>query len=110
MQGWVIVLLALLVLFAIASASLVLRRKPPAPPNLSARGEAIQEVRRERQRAAEALGSELLERRVQLDARRGPLAGNSQIDEQFRELEGRLRAGEITEQEFEGQKARLLGG
>jgi uncharacterized membrane protein len=109
-QLWLILLVVLLVLFAVATASIVLRRRPPAPPDLSARSEAIEEVRRERQRAAEALGTELLDRRVQLDARRGPLAGYSQIDEEFRALEQRLQAGEITEEEFEREKSRLLGG
>lgn len=110
MQLWLVLLVVLLLLFAVATASIVLRRRPPGPPDLSSKSDAIEEVRRERQRAAEALGAELLDRRVQLDSRRGPLAGYSQIDEQFHALEQRLQAGEITEEEFEGAKSRLLGG
>ena len=110
MHVWLTLLVVLLLLFAVATASIVLRRRTPAPPDRTTRGEAIEEVRRERQRAAEALGGELLERRVQLDARRGPLAGYSHIDEQFHTLEQRLQAGEITEQEFEEEKYRLLRG
>jgi uncharacterized membrane protein len=58
----------------------------------------------------EATGTALLERRVQLDARRGALQGDAGIDREFDRLLDRLRAGEITEEQFEQEKRRLLGG
>ena len=110
MQLWLISLLILLVLFAVASAAIVLRRSAPTPPTRSERSEAIDEIRRERQRASEALGSVLLDRRVQLDSRRVALQGVSHIEDQVHELEERLQAGEITEDQFEQEKSRLLSG
>jgi hypothetical protein len=110
LQLWLVVLVILLAVFAIASAAIVLRRGAPAPPDLSTPEVAVEEARRERRQAAEALGSELLDRRVALDARRGPLAGNAQLDGQVHELEQRLHAGEISMVEFEREKTRLLGG
>jgi hypothetical protein len=50
-----------------------------------------------------------LERRAELDARRGALGGQSEIFDAFEKLEQRLRAGEITEDEFEAEKIHLLG-
>ena len=72
------------------------------PPDEAERGQ--------RRRAAEELGDQLLARRIALDARRGTLDGNSAIDEALTSLEARLRDGDISEDEFEAEKVRLLGG
>jgi hypothetical protein len=64
--------------------------------------------RRERQNAAEEIGTELIQRRVALDGRRGPLAGDTLLLDEFERLEQRLHAGEISEDEFEAEKIRLL--
>lgn len=69
---------------------------PPAPPPPS--------------RELEQLGSELLARRIDLEARRGALQGNESLDQAFTRLEERLRQGDITPEEFEREKIRLLGG
>ncbi|GAC1468771.1 MAG: hypothetical protein PVSMB1_17470 [Gemmatimonadaceae bacterium] len=58
----------------------------------------------------EERGSELLHRRAALDATRGTLGGNTQIFDEFEELEQRLRGGEIDDAEFERRKIELLGG
>lgn len=59
---------------------------------------------------AQEIGTELLARRVELDARRGTLGGNSGIDAEFDRLQQQLRAGEISEEQFEREKIRLLSG
>jgi hypothetical protein len=61
-----------------------------------------------RMQALEDRGTELLERRVELDVRRGALGGQTRIHDAFVELEQRLRAGEISEEEFEREKVQLL--
>lgn len=63
----------------------------------------------ERERAQE-IGTELLSRRVELDARRGTLAGDTSIDAEFDRLQQQLSTGEISEEQFEREKIRLLGG
>jgi hypothetical protein len=73
---------------------------PPAPePDRSAEREQAQSV-----------GTELLARRVELDARRGALQGDAGIDAEFDRLVEQLRSGAISEEEFEREKIRLLGG
>ncbi|MGH2442533.1 MAG: hypothetical protein ACRDFX_05165 [Chloroflexota bacterium] len=65
-------------------------------------------ARRARERALERQEIELLERRIELDGRRGPLAGDRSIDEALMVLEARFRSGEISEDQFEAEKIRLL--
>jgi|SRR5579875_3798624 len=62
------------------------------------------------QHRLEAQEDELIERRIQLDARRGPLAGDADVLARLDELDARRTRGEITEQQYEAEKLRLLGG
>src|SRR5579884_1581211 len=55
-------------------------------------------------------GTELIERRVNLDARRGTLGGDANLLEQLDELTVRHNLGEISDDEYEAEKVRLLGG
>jgi uncharacterized membrane protein len=82
-------------------------RIPPTPVDVQ-----VEELnaRRELEQAVDARGSELIERRVELDARRGTLGGDVGLERALDELYKRLEAGEISEQDFEAQKVRLLGG
>ena len=82
--------------------------RAPTPPAIAPARDAAADD--ETRRALREHEDELLERRIELDARRGTLMGESQIEDAFVELEDRLRAGEIDEDEFERQKVRLLGG
>lgn len=103
----IIVVLAL----AVGMAVFALRRQPAvSPPPLVKPDEEAYAARQAKQRVLDAHGAELLARRVELDARRGTLGGDSVVYSAFEELEQRLRAGEISEQEFETEKVRLLGG
>lgn len=86
------------------------RQTPIAPPPVVEPAQKDLDALRARQRVLDARGSELLARRVELDARRGTLGGDTTIDAAFVELEQRLRCGEISEDEFEAEKIRLLGG
>lgn len=61
-----------------------------------------------RMQALETRGNELLKRRIELEASRGTLGGQSRIYKAFEDLENRLRAGEISEDEFEKEKISLL--
>ena len=63
-----------------------------------------------RQKLLEERGSELIERRVELDARRGTLGGDAELLHKLELLEERRRKGEISEEAFEREKTRLLGG
>ncbi len=108
---WIVLLIAVLAVFATAAIVIALRRQeevPPPVPNVE--GPDDEAVRMARQRALEERGEELLERRADLDARRGTLQGNSAVDEELDRLWERLRTGEIGEEEFEAEKIRLLGG
>lgn len=67
-------------------------------------------TREARHRAVDQQGSELLERRVDLDGRRGTLTGDAGVYAAFDDLERRFRAGTISEDEFETEKVRILGG
>ena len=103
-----VILLIFVILGAAIAVAAVRRREaePPSPPLL----EEDPATRVERQEALEARGTELLHRRIELDTRRGPLGGETAVYEAFVELERRLRAGEISEADFETEKIRLLGG
>jgi uncharacterized membrane protein len=106
----VIVVVVLFVLLAMGLAVVALRRAPEAPPVVVAPPDEDAAERRARFDALDEHGTELLQRRVELDDRRGTLGGNEQIYAEFEELEARLRAGEISEDEFEQGKVRLLSG
>lgn len=111
MTLWIILVLVVFLLFAGVLTVFVLRRPgEPLPPPLPSAAEEDPEARRTRQRMLDERETELIERRIELDARRGPLGGNNQVYEAFEELEQRLRSGELSEEEFEAEKIRLLGG
>lgn len=107
----VLIAIVLFLVLAALVIAIVMRRPqpalPPAPP--AADGEEAR-ARRERQEALDTRGSQLIERRVELDARRGTLGGDVDLERSLDELYQRLEAGEISEQEFEAEKVRLLGG
>lgn len=110
-MGLLLALVVVLVLALVTAAILLLRRRrpepipvPEAPPQIDPAAEAA------RHKAIDERGSELLERRVDLDARRGTLTGDSAVYDAFDRLEAQFRAGEITEDEFEARKVRILGG
>lgn len=105
----VIVVLVFLVL-AGALAAVALRRQKP-PPRMQAAGPEEDEASTlARHELLEQRGTELLHRRVDLDGRRGTLGGNTELYEAFERLEAELRAGTISESNFEQEKVRLLGG
>ena len=110
MATWLILVIALVVLLAFAVAAVLLRTRAAVPPVRVREPSEDFEERQQRQRAVESLGRDLLDRRVALDARRGPLQGNMTLDEELDDLERSFRSGEITEDEFERRKIRLLGG
>lgn len=105
-----LVLLGLACLLTLAAVFLLRRTRGAAPPPVVETPPEVDHDREIRREAAQRQGTELLERRVELDGRRGPLAGDASIDAAFDRLEERLRAGEISEDEFEAEKIRLLGG
>ena len=105
-----IVVLVVLILGA-ALAWLLLRRRRSIPTAaIEVEPEEDPAAREARHRVIEERGSELLERRVDLDTRRGTLVGDDEVNDAFDRLEAQLRAGEISEDEFEAGKIRLLGG
>jgi uncharacterized membrane protein len=108
------VLFAVVAIFLILAAVIALyvwRRDEPMPPaQVSPVPMEPAADRAARLHALEGRGTELLERRAELDSRRGALGGQSKIFDAFEKLEQRLRAGEITEDEFEAEKIHLLGG
>jgi hypothetical protein len=67
-------------------------------------------ARRARREEAQSQGEALLERRVMLDARRGTLGGDMGLNEALEVLDGRRQRGEISDDEFEREKVRLLTG
>jgi hypothetical protein len=112
MSLWIV---AVIVTFAVLAAGIGLyalrREPPPAPlPVIQTDDQGDLAARRARQAVLEPIEQELLDRRIELDAKRGTLAGDSAVYDAFVELEHRLRSGEIGEDEFEAEKLRLLGG
>ena len=104
-------LLIVVLILGLALALVVFRRRrltPPAPVEAVTQESAA--VRGARHRVIEERGTELLERRVDLDARRGTLTGDSRVDDALVRLEQRFRAGEISEDQFEAGKVQILGG
>lgn len=111
MSASVVVVIMVLLLLAAGMAGFALRRQPPvAPPPVVEPDDMELDALRTRQRILDARGSELLERRAELDARRGTLGGDTAVAEAFEELERRLNCDEISEEQFEVEKIRILGG
>lgn len=107
----VLIAIVLFLILAALVLAIVLRRPqtslPPTPPT---EDDTESAARRQRHEALDVRGSELIERRVELDARRGTLGGDTDLERSLDQLYQRLEAGEIGEQEFEAEKIRLLGG
>jgi hypothetical protein len=111
MTAAIIVVVVVFLILALGLAAIALRReKSPPPPIAEPEPGEDPAERHARQQALDERGTELLQRRVDLDMRRGTLGGNTEVYQAFEELESRLRAGEISEDEFEREKVRLLGG
>lgn len=107
----VVVVFVLFLALAAGLAAIALRREPSPPPDFPQPGAADDaEARHAVHQMLDERGTELLRRRVDLDLRRGTLGGNTEVYEAFEALEARLRAGDISEDEFEREKVRLLGG
>lgn len=110
---YILFAVVILLIVVLAVAVLALRRPPrtaqaPDIPNVSVEDEL--EERRARRRSLQGQEDELLDRRVQLDQRRGTLGGDRQLYDALDHLERRFEAGDISEDEFESEKIRLLGG
>lgn len=105
-----IVALVVLVLGAALALVLFRRSRQMPPPVIESGPDEDPALREARHRDIDERGSELLERRVALDLRRGTLTGDSEAYDAFDRLEARFRAGEISEDEFEAGKIRILGG
>jgi hypothetical protein len=105
-----IVVLIVLILGAVSALALLRRLRPTFPPAIEVEPDEDPAVREARHRVIEERGSELLERRADLDTRRGTLAGDDDVNDAFDQLEAQFRAGEISEYEFEAGKIRILGG
>jgi uncharacterized membrane protein len=106
----IVAVVVVCVVLAVVLAVVAIRRQPPPPPRVAGSRDENPAERHARFAALNERGTELLERRVELDDRRGTLGGNTQIYDAFEELEARLRAGDISDDEFEREKVRLLGG
>ncbi|GAC1326404.1 MAG: hypothetical protein NVS2B16_06900 [Chloroflexota bacterium] len=99
----------LLVLSLAVSVILSLRRRPAAEQVEAApAGEADRVAREERRHMADERGSELIQRRIDLDTRRGTLGSYFDVNDAFTRLEQRFKDGEISEEEFEAEKVQLL--
>jgi DNA-binding transcriptional MerR regulator len=106
-----ILIVAFFLLLASGLALYFVRRPSEAPPpeDVTAAMDDAAE-RHVRQEALERRSSELLERRAEMDSRRDALGGQKEIFDAFEELERRLQSGGVSEEEFEQEKMRLLGG
>lgn len=110
MSFWLVAVILFLVVAIISALLLVRGRRFPAAlptPVLPAADSRADETRRQ---AVQVQGSELLERRVELDSRRGTLTGDQQVFDALVEVQNRFQRGEISESEYEAEKVRLLGG
>jgi hypothetical protein len=108
----IVLLVAAVVIVIVAAIALavVIFRQPAVPATPPAPAEPpIADLTAEREQA-ESVGAELLSRRVELDARRGALQGDASIEREFDRLFEQLQSGEISEEQFEQEKIRLLGG
>lgn len=106
----VLVVVAIVLVAAFAVVWVLRRRPAPAPPPPPVPPAEDASAREARHRSIDRRGSELLDRRVELDGRRGTLAGHGEVEDEFDRLEASYRAGEISEEQFEAAKIRLLGG
>jgi hypothetical protein len=109
-QIWIILVIIAVLVLAAGLAVYALRHEAAPPPDVPAADGGDQAAWQERHDLLDARGQELLDRRIELDAIRGPLMGNTEVYDAFIKLEERLRSGEIDEAEFEREKVRLLGG
>lgn len=107
---WFAILLLLLILVVLAVLLAVAHTRQPSPPVPPAPPRAPPPPYSLLQEQSEARGSELLVRRSELEERRGALSGLTDVDEALQSLEERLARGEITPEDFERDKVRLLGG
>lgn len=111
MSPWIPVLVVIVLALAAVLAVYLVRSRDTVPQAIRLQEPPEDwEARRARQQAIDIQGSELLQRRIDLDAKRGTLGGDAGIDHAFKGLEERLRSGEIDEQQFELEKIKLLGG
>ncbi|HZU13638.1 MAG TPA: hypothetical protein VFB58_12430 [Chloroflexota bacterium] len=105
MSVWLFVIVAVLVLSIGALAVIAVRgrrQRDQAPPIETMPVDPAQE------RATRQASDTLLGRRVELEDNRGALAGHDDIEVAFDRLEARLTAGEITPDDYEAEKIRLL--
>ncbi len=110
---WILVLVLLIVLLVafVPIMMVLLAAAPPADDfEMEEAAEEEPAEQRSRQAALEPIENALLQRRVDLDARRGMLGGDSDLLEALDELERRRTTGEMSEEDFEAEKVRLLGG
>lgn len=110
---YIVFAVGILLVVVLSVGVLAMRRpprslQPPVSPPESAEDEL--EERRARKRVLQAQEDELLDRRVALDQRRGTLGGDTELFDALDHLERRFEAGDISEDEFETEKIRLLGG
>jgi uncharacterized membrane protein len=110
-----VVALALIALILLLLLVLILRARARSPAAAPRRPGTVQPhedaaEREARHQAVDELGTELIERRVELDSRRGTLGGDRDLLEALDRLEERRRNGEISDEQFEAEKVRLLGG
>lgn len=110
MPAGLVVVIALLAPAIAVAIYLLDRGQREAPASPAVEPPIDREARAARQRSLEEHQDRLLDRRVELDSRRGALMGDDRIYGEFVALERRFRAGEIDEREFEREKLRLLGG
>ncbi|MGI8827806.1 MAG: hypothetical protein ACR2JC_19670 [Chloroflexota bacterium] len=109
-----VLLLIIAAAFALLTVSLLVTgalswRRRPANIDPGAFEPATDDLgRKKRHESIEAQGEQLIERRVELDLRRGTLGGYTDINDAFTLLEERLRAGDISDEKFEKEKIRLL--
>ncbi|MGH2448264.1 MAG: hypothetical protein ACRDFS_06645 [Chloroflexota bacterium] len=102
---WIAVGILVLAVLVLVLIQLRGRRAAPAAPGVAESPNRVQE-----HEALDRKGSELLRRRAQLDTRRGPLGGDGELYEALDQLTARREQGQISEQEYEAEKLRLLGG
>ncbi len=117
--GIIDVLSALLIISAIVLVVVIVtavvrmtitRPTRPTDEQTTPLGDAETSERAARHAVVEAHGTELIERRVDLDTRRGTLGGDTSLDDAFTRLQERLERRDITEEQFERAKIHLFGG
>jgi hypothetical protein len=106
----VLVAIILIVVVIAVTVAVVMPEPVPAPQRPSTPEPVRPPDHTTEREQAESIGAELLSRRVQLDARRGALQGDTGIEGEFDRLLQKLQSGEISAEQFEQEKIRLLGG